>query len=237
MSDDAPITGADVAAALRPRIGQIAEEVAARYGRYYPHSAGTDMDQDFVICWTTREVSDFLDCVATGSVNSNYASWEGDTATVHFDMVSPLANRLEMILLYAEVCAEFLWEEYVVEATRLPEAVATFERCVARLFADDAAQYAKANLTDGALEKTWRLGPRSAAGRPAASSQAPQDFSQRQLQIVRFVAEGRSNGEIAAALGISAHTVRNHLATIFDKLNVNNRTELALKATRDGLLD
>lgn len=52
----------------------------------------------------------------------------------------------------------------------------------------------------------------------------------RQEQIVRMVVEGLPNSEISAALHVSAHTVRNHLFRIYEKLGVSNRVELVLYA-------
>ncbi len=52
----------------------------------------------------------------------------------------------------------------------------------------------------------------------------------RQEQIVRMAVEGLPNSEISAALHISAHTVRNHLFRIYEKLGVSSRVELVLYA-------
>jgi DNA-binding NarL/FixJ family response regulator len=51
----------------------------------------------------------------------------------------------------------------------------------------------------------------------------------RQEQIVRMVAEGLPNNEIAASLHLTAHTVRNHLFRIYEKLGVSSRVELILR--------
>jgi DNA-binding NarL/FixJ family response regulator len=58
----------------------------------------------------------------------------------------------------------------------------------------------------------------------------------REEQIVSLVIEGMPNQEIALKLGVSAHTVKNHLFRIYDKLGVSNRVELSLYAqsSRDG---
>jgi DNA-binding NarL/FixJ family response regulator len=52
----------------------------------------------------------------------------------------------------------------------------------------------------------------------------------RQEQVVRMVAEGLPNNEIAAKLRVSTHTVKNHLFRIYEKLGVSNRVELILYA-------
>ena len=52
----------------------------------------------------------------------------------------------------------------------------------------------------------------------------------RERQLVRFVRQGLRNREIAAELGVTEGTVKVYLHNIFDKLNVNSRTELAVRA-------
>jgi len=51
-------------------------------------------------------------------------------------------------------------------------------------------------------------------------------LSHRELQVVHYLAEGLSNGEIGARLGLSRHTIKNYLLKIYDKLGVSNRVEL-----------
>jgi DNA-binding NarL/FixJ family response regulator len=53
----------------------------------------------------------------------------------------------------------------------------------------------------------------------------------REAQVVSLVMEGVPNREIAVKLGVSAHTVKNHLCHIYEKLGISNRVELILYAT------
>jgi two-component system NarL family response regulator len=58
----------------------------------------------------------------------------------------------------------------------------------------------------------------------------------RELAALRLLANGESNKEIAASLGISERTVKTHLAHLFEKLGVTSRTEAARVAMRRGLV-
>ena len=62
-------------------------------------------------------------------------------------------------------------------------------------------------------------------------------LSPREREIVAAVARGLSNRDIALATGISQQTVKNHLSSIFHKLNVRSRVQLAVLALRNGHSD
>ncbi len=61
------------------------------------------------------------------------------------------------------------------------------------------------------------------------------ELTEREATILRLLAQGASNHEIADALGVSEKTVRNRLSEIFSKLRLNNRTQAALYALRQGI--
>lgn len=61
-------------------------------------------------------------------------------------------------------------------------------------------------------------------------------LSPRETEILKLVAEGLPNKLIASDLKISEHTVRNHISNIFQKLQVNNRTEATVLAMKQGLV-
>ncbi len=78
------------------------------------------------------------------------------------------------------------------------------------------------------------------AARPTATGHAAQSLaaplSDRELEILRLVARGATNKDIAAQLVITEGTVKNHLTNILSKLGVHDRTQAALKARDLGLL-
>jgi DNA-binding NarL/FixJ family response regulator len=59
-------------------------------------------------------------------------------------------------------------------------------------------------------------------------------LSPREMEILQFIAQGKSNKEIAYELGISRQTVKNHMTSILRKLAVNDRTQAAIYALRRG---
>lgn len=61
-------------------------------------------------------------------------------------------------------------------------------------------------------------------------------LSEREMEVLRLMAKGKSNKEIASALFISEGTVKSHGKSIFAKMNVNSRTEAVSEATRRGFL-
>lgn len=65
-----------------------------------------------------------------------------------------------------------------------------------------------------------------------AHGAAFQDLSERELDVLALIAEGKTNAEIAAALILSEKTVRNHVSTILEKLHLTNRIEAATYAVR-----
>ena len=62
-------------------------------------------------------------------------------------------------------------------------------------------------------------------------------LSEREMQVLAEVARGKKNAEIAEALSLSEKTVRNHVSTILEKLNLSNRVELATYAVEHHIYD
>jgi two-component system NarL family response regulator len=62
------------------------------------------------------------------------------------------------------------------------------------------------------------------------------DLSNRELDIIKLVAEGLSNKEISSRLHLSEKTVKNHMGRIFSKLNISARSQAAIYAIKNGLI-
>jgi DNA-binding NarL/FixJ family response regulator len=62
------------------------------------------------------------------------------------------------------------------------------------------------------------------------------DLTPREIEVLKLIASGSSNKEIAAALVLSEKTVKNHINNIFSKLHVYDRSQAMLYAIRQGLV-
>ena len=71
--------------------------------------------------------------------------------------------------------------------------------------------------------------------RPSDLPLSADPLTEREINVLKLVAQGRTNQEIAEALVISERTVGNHISSILSKLHLANRTQAALYALREGL--
>lgn len=111
---------------------------------------------------------------------------------------------------------------------------------MARLLTEAAARGTMPDYTARLLAACAANRPRPAAGavRPASSAAQPliEPLSERELEVLRLIAEGLSNQEIRERLFLALDTVKGHNRRIFDKLEVQRRTEAVARARELGLL-
>ena len=72
---------------------------------------------------------------------------------------------------------------------------------------------------------------------PAPSPTLPDQLTAREAEVLKLVANGATNREIAAALSVTENTVKMHLRNILDKLHLQNRIQATAYAVREGLVD
>jgi len=84
-----------------------------------------------------------------------------------------------------------------------------------------------------------QLSPKAAARlmREVRAPESPEVLTERETEVLRLLAQGKSNKEIAHILTISEPTVKTHVSSILGKLHVSSRTQAALHAARIGLVD
>jgi DNA-binding NarL/FixJ family response regulator len=72
---------------------------------------------------------------------------------------------------------------------------------------------------------------------PESNQKVAPPLTARELQVIKALAQGKSNKQIARTLGIAEKTVRNHASNIYKKLHIFDRTQAVLYAFREGLVD
>jgi DNA-binding NarL/FixJ family response regulator len=77
---------------------------------------------------------------------------------------------------------------------------------------------------------------RADPGRPALPGEARAELTERESEVLRLIAEGKENAQIAKDLFISVQTVKNHVSNILAKLEVENRVQAAVQAVQRRLL-
>lgn len=101
---------------------------------------------------------------------------------------------------------------------------------------DRAAAIAVEEAASGRLDRAAVNAVLDVAGQTTARAAAPRGLTERELEVLRLLARGRVDKEIAGALGISHRTVHHHNQSIFGKLEVSTRGAAALFAIEQGLL-
>ena len=100
----------------------------------------------------------------------------------------------------------------------------------------DAASQLRQEARAGRLDAESVEAVLVAAGhRASRRTPQPAGLTAREIEVLRLVAQGRSNREIAAELFIAEKTARNHVEHVYAKLGVNNRTQASLAAIDRGL--
>jgi two-component system, NarL family, response regulator LiaR len=125
-----------------------------------------------------------------------------------------------------------------------PSVAEAIPKAIRALAAGEA--WVESRLTGRLLEELAKLSRRGGVWGserlPAAAVEQPRSgaspvLSLRERQVIRLIAGGKTNLEIAAQLALSPHTVKSHVSHILQKLDLPNRTEVAVFAARVGLLD
>jgi len=95
----------------------------------------------------------------------------------------------------------------------------------------EGGTFISSELTGEIVSEYRRLSDTAAPGRPSIHA-----LTDKEIEIIRRVATGMSNKEIAEQLAYSEKTVKNYLSIIFQKLGIRDRTQAAIFALRQGLI-
>jgi DNA-binding NarL/FixJ family response regulator len=77
---------------------------------------------------------------------------------------------------------------------------------------------------------------RATSGQPEIEETIRSELSEREIEVLKLIANGKENAEIAAELHISPKTVKNHISNILMKLQIENRIQAAVFAVRSGIV-
>lgn len=118
-------------------------------------------------------------------------------------------------------------DDYIVRALRLGARGYLIKQDVATIAPALRSVMAGQSVLEG--EVLARAAALSADGvRPSRGEPEMRGLTEREREVVRAIADGMSNAEVAAALYMSEGTVRNHISAILAKLGLRNRTQIAV---------
>lgn len=80
------------------------------------------------------------------------------------------------------------------------------------------------------------LGVRPMEHNPLRKGKLIAELSAREIDVLKLIAKGMTNEEIARTLFISPHTVKNHVSNVYRKMGMDDRTQVAITALRLGLV-
>lgn len=95
----------------------------------------------------------------------------------------------------------------------------------------------KRHLADELIDQILDQSDAPPFGVPASSTAGRHPFTRRELDVLRLMAEGKANKQIAETLFVSLHTVETHIKNMYSKCDASNKVELILYGKKVGVLD
>jgi DNA-binding NarL/FixJ family response regulator len=141
------------------------------------------------------------------------------------------------------ILTTFDYEDYVFEAIKAGAVgyllkdtpAAELTATIRRVYAGES--FIQPRVATRLLMEFGRRGPATTARSESGSSEeVPADLSQREVEVLRLLAQGASNRDIAEQLFLAEGTVKNHVSNILTKLHAANRTQAANLARERGLI-
>jgi DNA-binding NarL/FixJ family response regulator len=159
----------------------------------------------------------------------NMPGFSGIEATMRIRAVAPTAQVIMLTIsaderdveeaIYAGACAYLLKDAPVEQILVAIQAAAAGE------------SHLSPRIAAGILDRV-----RADHGRAALPGEASAELTEREREVLRLMADGKENAQIADELFISVQTVKKHVSSILAKLEVENRVQAAVQAVRSRLL-
>jgi DNA-binding NarL/FixJ family response regulator len=153
----------------------------------------------------------------------------GVEATRQITAIAPLTRVLVLTIsdqdgdvmdaILAGACGYLLKDSSIQELMRGIESAGSGESIVSPAIASKMLQRIRASSSQPEIERTIRS-----------------ELSDREIQVLKLIANGKDNAMIAAELHISPKTVKNHISNILMKLQIDNRIQAAVYAVRSGIV-
>ena len=153
----------------------------------------------------------------------------GVEATRQITAIAPLTRVLVLTIsdqdgdvmdaILAGACGYLLKDSSIQELMRGIEAAGSGESIVSPAIAAKMLQRIRASSSQPEIERTIRS-----------------ELSEREIEVLKLIANGKDNAMIAGELHISPKTVKNHISNILMKLQIDNRIQAAVYAVRSGIV-
>ena len=159
----------------------------------------------------------------------NMPGMGGVEATRHISTIAPLTRVVMLTIsdqdndvidaILAGACGYLLKDSSIQELIAGIRAASRGESLISPTIASKVLQRVRASSTQPAIETTIRA-----------------ELSEREIEVLKLIANGKDNAVIAADLHISPKTVKNHISNILMKLQIDNRIQAAVYAVRSGIV-
>jgi DNA-binding NarL/FixJ family response regulator len=159
----------------------------------------------------------------------NMPGMTGVEATRHISTIAPLTRVVMLTIsdqdndvidaILAGACGYLLKDSSIHELIAGIRAAAQGESLISPTIATKVLQRVRASSTQPSIESTIRA-----------------ELSEREIEVLKLIANGKDNAMIAGELHISPKTVKNHISNILMKLQIDNRIQAAVYAVRSGIV-
>lgn len=230
----APAARAETLSAAALELARLAaetrdEELAARAGRYADEARSLCVVLSGPLPWEARAYAASTE-VARAHGDAAASTEAARAAVASLQTRDPMGTQLDVLLTAERALSE---GGAVDEAGAVRGAIAAHVRIVVErtLDADVLARWFAAPRHRGLAQ----LAESATAPVQTSRTARPAGLTAREVEILRHVATGKTNREIATALVLSDRTVARHLSNIFDKIGVSSRSAATAYALREGL--
>src|SRR5713101_5012732 len=156
----------------------------------------------------------------------NMPGMGGVEATRHISTIAPLTRVVMLTIsdqdndvIVAGACGYLLKDSSIHELIAGIKAASLGESLISPTIASKVLQRVRASSTQPEIESTIRA-----------------ELSEREIEVLKLIANGKDNAMIAGELHISPKTVKNHISNILMKLQIDNRIQAAVYAVRSGIV-